>query len=74
MQVVSSATYFGVNKTLDLPQVDSLVCLVMTPYIGTKKIKRAKTPEINQIYGINKMVNNAEKSVDISKAKNKSKI
>ena len=34
---------------LDLPQVDSQIFLVMTKYIGTtKKLKRAKTPEINR--------------------------
>ena len=35
---------------VDLPQVDSLIFLVMTRYIGArKKLKRAKTPEINRI-------------------------
>ena len=36
--------------SLDLPQVDSLIFLVMTRYIGTiKKLKRAETPEIYRI-------------------------
>ena len=33
-------------RAKELPQVDSLIVLVMTRYIGTtKKLKRAKTPE-----------------------------
>ena len=39
-----------VDDIVDLPQVDSLIFLVMARYIGTikKKIERAKTPEINR--------------------------
>ena len=43
---------------VDLPQVDSLIFLVMVPvYRHDKKLKRAKIPEINQIYRINRTPN-----------------
>ena len=40
---------------VDLPQVDSPIFLAMARYMGTiNKLKRAKTPEINQIYRPNR--------------------
>ena len=40
---------------LDLPQVDSLIFLVMARYMGKiKKLKRAEIPKMNQICRINR--------------------
>ena len=47
MPRLSKCLFERVPVAIDLPQVDSLIFLVMARYIGTiKKLKRAKTSEI----------------------------